>query len=539
MNRQISIPRLVTGTALFVVLFANAAFFRNAMAIFATDATGYAHVLSLAVVQWGVLMVLLSLLSFRRTVKAVVSVLLMLSAVTAYFMDTYNVIIDRDMLVNLLSTDPAESRDLLTLRLCGYIVLLGVLPAVLVTRLEVRPETPVAALRSRAIMITSSLTLALATMLLSSGFYASFIREHKSLRYYSNPVTPLYAAYKLGRDRMTAAAGPPRPIGEDAHRPAKDVQRELVVMVVGETARADRFGLNGYQRDTTPRLAREHLVSFTHVAACGTSTMVSVPCMFAIYDREDFSGAKARSTENLLDVLQHAGINLLWRDNNSDSKGVATRIRTEDFRTPQANASCDPECRDLGMLGGLQEFIDRQSSGDILIVLHQIGSHGPAYFKRYPPSFRKFQPTCETSQLDACDPVAIGNTYDNTILYTDHFLAEVIDLLRANDEHFETAMLYVSDHGESLGESGLYLHGLPYLIAPQVQTRVPMILWLGSNYDDLDLAMLEQMRDLPLSHDHVFHTLLGLFELRSAVYDGKKDLLQMARARSGARREHN
>jgi lipid A ethanolaminephosphotransferase len=185
------------------------------------------------------------------------------------------------------------------------------------------------------------------------------------------------------------------------------------------------------------------------------------------------------------------------------------------------------------MLHGLQAYLDGHPSGDILIVLHQMGSHGPAYHKRYPPAFRTFAPTCESSQLDACTEAEIGNTYDNTIRYTDHFLAEVIELLRANDARFETAMVYLSDHGESLGEAGLYLHGLPYLIAPDTQTHVPLILWFGSNNRDVDVDAVRQLRDLPLSHDNLFHTLLGLFEVGTEIYDADKDILQQARLLSG------
>jgi len=300
-------------------------------------------------------------------------------------------------------------------------------------------------------------------------------------------------------------------------------------MVLGETARADRFSLNGYERETNPELARQGVISFTDVAACGTSTAISVPCMFDVYDQDDFSSEKTEATENALDVLSHAGVNILWRDNNSDSKGVADRIAFEDFRSPELNPVCDGECRDVGMLSGLQNFIDQQKDGDILIVLHQMGSHGPAYYRRYPDAFRVFVPSCDTNELGSCSEDEIGNTYDNTILYTDHFLGQVIDLLRGYDDRFETVMLYASDHGESLGESGVYLHGLPYWLAPNAQTRVPVILWFGRNYRDVDVDAMRQLSDASLSHDNLFHTLLGLFEINSGVYDGSKDLLQKSR----------
>ncbi len=534
-----SVNQVIVGASIFLVLFVNFAFFRNVLETFSQQPWGYAHTGSLAVVLLCVVLLLLSLICFRGTTKPLLVLLFVISAATAYFMDTYNVVIDHDMIANVLATNVAESRDLLTPRLLAYLLLLGILPSAFVVGLDIRPETAAVALRSRALLGGGALLVAVALIFLSSGFYASFFREHKMLRYYTNPATPLYAVYRFSRTKLAVDPGPPKALGEDARIPPADIERELVIMVVGETARADRFALNGYTRDTNPRLAKEDVVSLDHMAACGTSTAISVPCMFAIYGRDEFTGDKAASTENLLDVLKHAGVNLLWRDNNSDSKGVADRIPTEDFRSPQTNSICDEECRDEGMLVGLQDFIDRQASGDILIVLHQMGSHGPAYFKRYPSRFRVFEPTCDTSQLDSCSATQIGNSYDNTILYTDYFLGRVIELLRANDRRFETAMLYVSDHGESLGESGLYLHGLPYFVAPEQQTHVPAIIWLGENFDGVDIDALRKLRETPFTHDYVFHTVLGMFETDSTVYDPEKDMLDLARKAYGARREYH
>ena len=299
-------------------------------------------------------------------------------------------------------------------------------------------------------------------------------------------------------------------------------------MVVGETARADHFSLNGYGRDTNPRLREKNVISFTQFKACGTSTAVSVPCMF-ILDGETKNTLEINKQENLLDVLQRGGVNVLWRDNNSDSKGVANRVQFEDFRSRKMNPLCDTECRDEGMLSGLQDYIDLHPRGDILIVLHQMGNHGPAYFKRYPPAFEKFKPACKESDLSLCSREEIVNAYDNAILYTDHFLAKAIDLLQKNDSRFETALFYVSDHGESLGENGLYLHGLPKTIAPQAQLHVPAVMWFGSRFHAADSPALREKVGLPLSHDNVFHSMLGFFEMQSSIYHPDKDILSQSK----------
>ena len=317
-------------------------------------------------------------------------------------------------------------------------------------------------------------------------------------------------------------------VGVDAAIPASDVDRELIIMVIGEAARADRFSLNGYQRETNPRLRQKNAISFTNFWACGTSTAVSVPCMFLL-DGESKSPALIKTQENLLDVLQRSKVNVLWRDNNSDSKGVASRVPYQDFKSPKVNPVCDTECRDEGMLVGLQSYIDSHPTGDIFIVLHQMGNHGPAYFRRYPPEFEQFKPACKDSDLNRCSREEIGNAYDNAILYTDHFLAKAIELLEKNDSKFETALLYVSDHGESLGENGLYLHGLPKAIAPNAQLHIPAVMWFGSNFHEVNLQALRIKSKIRYTHNNVFHTVLGLLEIKSAIYRPDMDILDKAR----------
>ena len=295
-------------------------------------------------------------------------------------------------------------------------------------------------------------------------------------------------------------------------------------MVVGEAVRADRLSLNGYTRQTTPLLQREDIIKFPEMYSCGTSTAVSVPCMFSIFTRDEYSDNNMKSQENLLDVLHHAGVNILWRDNNSDSKGTALRVPYEDYKSPSRNPICDVECRDEGMLVGLQEYIDRTKYGDILIVLHQMGNHGPAYFKRYPKEFEKFTPVCKTNQLEECSREEIGNAYDNAVLYTDYFLSKVISLLKQNEKSFESAMVYISDHGESIGENNLYLHGLPYFMAPDSQKHVGAILWFGNGFKIDNKALKEKSTEI-FSQDYLFHTILGLLEVDTSIYDKTLDIL--------------
>jgi lipid A ethanolaminephosphotransferase len=524
MNR-LSSTKLIILASTVLVLFYNVAFFRNVVDTYTTSATNLAFLASVALLLGCVIALLFALIDSRYTLKPVLITVFLLSSLAAYFMDSYNVIIDSTMIQNAVMTDLRESTELLNLKLVLYFLLLGAVPGVIIYRITI----PYGSLKSGVItklkFVTVILLLITAVLLLFGKTYAAFFREHKQLRYYTNPVAYIYAADKYLKSVFASRNMPVEPIGLDASVPHLDTHRELTILVVGETARADRFSLNGYARETNPLLKKDNVISFTHMRSCGTSTAVSVPCMFSMYGRSDYDDEKAVTTENLLDVLTHAGIHVLWRDNNSDSKGVALRVQYEDYKSPQSNPDCDIECRDDGMLDGLQDYINAQKHSDILIVLHQMGNHGPAYYKRYPESFEKFTPACKTNQLEECSEEEINNAYDNAILYTDYFLDKVISLLKQNSKEFETALVYMSDHGESLGESGVYLHGLPYFMAPDAQTNVASVLWFGDNYDEIDVDSIRKKANLEYSHDNLFHTILGLMEVRTSLYRRDMDII--------------
>jgi lipid A ethanolaminephosphotransferase len=288
------------------------------------------------------------------------------------------------------------------------------------------------------------------------------------------------------------------------------------------------FQLGGYARPTNPELATvPRLYYFDNVQSCGTSTAVSVPCIFSPRGHED-SVSYAQSHSNLVDALSSAGVNVEWRENNSNSKGVAIRVKTVDFvHDPQA-AGCDGDvCNDESMNSGLATQLEGLRSNSV-IVFHDLGSHGPAYWRRYPPSFEKFKPVCRTSELWTCSKEALVNTYDNTILYTDHVLAQQIRLLQQLSDVADSLLIYVSDHGESLGEHGLYLHGAPYGLAPAEQTRVPLLIWASDGYRrrfSLDESCIQNELHRPLTHDNIYHTVLGAIGVRNAYYRKRLDLL--------------
>jgi len=516
---------LLIAVAFVLTAFGNIAFFSNLLGAYPLTAANAGFLAAAVLLLYGVNLLILLLVCHRRSIKPIVITLLLLSSLAAYFADTYNTIIDDSMIRNALQTDVAESLDLLSPKLLLYVLLLGGLPSYLVYRARIVFQPGWREIFTRMKVSGAVLAGIIGLIIVFSDFSSSFFREHKHLRYYANPGSYINAVAKLAAGHFHPKAHALHAIGTDAHIPEWDTHRELIVLVVGETARADHFSLNGYRRNTNPLLQGEAVTSFTNFWSCGTSTAVSVPCMFSIAGSSGFDNETSRESENLLDVLTHAGVNVLWLDNNSDSKGVAERVDYRSYREPGTNPVCDVECRDEGMLTELQEYINTHPRGDILIVLHQMGNHGPAYYKRYPASFEKFAPVCKSNQLQDCTEEEIGNAYDNAILYTDYFLSRVISLMKKNAEAFETAMFYVSDHGESLGENGMYLHGYPKFIAPEAQRHVAAIIWIGDNFDEIDTAALEGKRDSQFTHDNVFHTVLGFMEIQTSAYRSDLDML--------------
>ena len=513
--------------SLFFVLFDNYTFFTNLLNVYPfTQNSGF--VLSIAVVLFAVTVFIFTLISSRWTTKPLLILTLLVSSLTTYFVDTYHVVIDDGMIRNVVQTNIAESSDLLTVKLFIYLLLLGLLPTWFVYRIPLQYRGWKEELWSKTKTLLIMILVMGVPLFAFSKYYTSFFREHKTLRF---TVNPWYWVYSTGKYiHKTLNSGPiiVKPIGTDANVIPDGKAHKLVIMVVGEAARADHFSLNGYSRDTNPELSREHIINFPKMYSCGTATAQSVPCMFSVYPRSEYSYKKGISTENVLDVLNHTGaVAIAWRDNNSDSKGVAKRIGETDYRTSEHNTVCvEGECRDIGMLVGLDRFIQAHRDKDILIVLHQMGNHGPAYYKRYTHDYERYTPVCKTSQLESCTQEEIVNAYDNALRYTDHFLARTIAFLKQYDNRYRTAMFYMSDHGESLGENGIYLHGLPYFMAPDAQKHIGALFWFGSQWqDDPHIAHLVAHNRDRYSQDNLFHTLLGLFNVQTKVYSKKLDML--------------
>lgn len=474
--------------------------------------------------------ILFSFFSFSAVQKPFLIVVFCATAIASYFMGSYGIVIDQKMITNLFETDVREASEQLTWPLFSHFLLLAVLPStlLLVTRVTYRPWRSELLVRS-GVMLGSAVLL-VAIVMADFKEFVLFGRKNIELRMYINPTYPIYSLSKTVKKNWQGTHGEAlKVVAADAKRPA-NTRRTAVVLVIGEAARAEEFSLNGYPRATNPQLESRDVFSFTEVRSCGTDTAESLPCMFSHLGRVHYSRYEAKRCENLLDILQRAGVQVLWRDNNSGSKGVADRGRYEDLANEKDVALCSSDgCYDEILLRDLWEILS-SNEGEMLIVLHQKGSHGPSYYKRSPKNFKQFLPECTQDDVQDCERQSIINAYDNTIVYTDYVLGKLIDLLKA--QSYATAMLYVSDHGQSLGENNIYLHGLPYAIAPRQQTHIPMIFWASSSYlreKAIDQGLLRKHRADRLNHDYLFHSLLGLFNVTTDVYRPELDLFQSAR----------
>lgn len=460
--------------------------------------------------------------------------LIILSACSQYFMLNYGVVIDKHMLKNAFETDSAEVFGLLSFKMVPYFLFNALLPALLLIIMPVSVTPPavkgkkIRSIRRYVMQLLGSLGLILLLVVSHYQTYASVLREHRYLKQQTLPLSTLIASVGL----LGAAPTIPR----DHQSYATDATQQLppgskprlILFVLGETVRADHLGINGYARNTTPRLARRNLVNFGAISACGTATAISVPCLLSHLTKEHYDDAIAKGSDNLLDVLQRAGVNVLWRNNNSGCKTMCDRVKQDSKYAINSSFHCDDgTCPDLALLEGLkQRILQQDKTKSQLIVLHQQGNHGPEYYKRSLEQYKVFMPECGTNLLNECEQQHIINAYDNAIVSTDLLLDNSITLLETLSNQYDTALVYLSDHGESLGEKGVYLHGLPYWMAPDAQTKVPMLFWLSDNF--VQAAQIDShclQRQTAVSHDNIFDTMLSLFAVKTTTLRPELDLL--------------
>ena len=523
--------------ALYIALALNVAFYRQAWSLLPVNTFHNGLVFfTMPLVAFSVMVICLALASFLRLEKVLTTLFILLSASAQYFIMTFGVIIDRSMITNILDTTPAESYALMSGKMILTLFFTAVLFVALAWWIKIKPATRKwreAGLRAASVLASVLLIVIVAAFFYKD--YASLFRNNKELVKSLNPsnsitaINSWYAHNKM--DNLPLVR-----IGEDAKQKEamkNGPRKNLTILIVGETSRGEDFSLGGYSRETNPRLAQDNVVYFPKTTSCGTATAVSVPCMFSNMPRAHYDEQLAHHQEGLLDIVQRAGIQVQWNENDGGCKGACDRVPHQNMNVLNLPGQCiDGECYDEVLFHDLDNYIDKLN-GDGLIVLHTIGSHGPTYYNRYPKEFRKFTPTCDTNEIQSCSQEQLVNTYDNTVLYVDYIVDKAIKLLQSKQDKFTTSLVYLSDHGESLGENGIYLHGLPYSIAPETQKHVPMLLWLsddyqkryGVNYDCLKKASTQN----EYSQDNLFSTMLGILGVETTEYRAADDILKTCR----------
>lgn len=475
----------------------------------------------------------LQILNWKWTAKIFAILLVFIGGFSSYFVNTLGVIISPDQIQNIAQTDVAEATDLLSLRFGLWTIFFVILPIFLITQVKLKSEKILPLLLKKVLSI--ALPFAVVGGLLFAYYvdFAAIFREHRDLKGMISPQNTISSVMSYYRKKAPKKNLPLVKYGEDAHQ-VQQTQKDLpklMVLVVGETARAESFSLNGYAKNTNPELSKQDILNFSQVSSCGTATAVSVPCMFSGMPRTDYDEQLASHREGLLDIAKRAGYQVTWIDNNSGCKGACDRV--EQYQIPEdlKQKWCkDGECLDGILIDSLKQYlasIPKDDKRPRLVVLHQMGSHGPAYYKRAPEGYQPFKPTCDTNAIQGCSPAELLNSYDNTIVYTDHVLSQMINTLK-EVSNYQTGLWYLSDHGESTGEHGMYLHGSPYSIAPSQQTHIPMIMWFSDGWKQHNLAQvncLNQQTKQKLSQDNLFPSLLSLLDVQTQVINPQLDML--------------
>ncbi len=514
---------LVVSSFIFSAFY-NDLFWKKVAQVYTFDGANIWYFISVFIVLTSVIYIVLSLVNYKYILKPVLILLFIITSFTSYFMNQYGIAIDEQLLSDIFKSGNIKFSDFYSIKFLFDSIIFAILPSFIVYKSKIDYKPLGMHIVYKIFSIFIAVLIIFVNLYIFSNFYISFFKDNRPLRHYTNPTYYFYSVGKFIYDKYRGKNIVVQKIGLDAKLVNRKKPR-LLILVIGNSVRADHLFLNGYKRDTNPILRKYDVISFRNLSSCGTEAKVSVPCMFSILNRSDFSNRDALEKENLLDILKRAGVRVGWIDNSSNTSVVAKRIKD---KSNLHNSCFNAECRDMLMLSSLENYLDKKTK-DTVVVLRQEGSYGSEYYKRYPENFEKFKPVCKKKELDKCSKQSVINAYDNSLLYTDYFLSNVIKVLKENSKNYETAMLYVSDNGESLGEKGVYLHSMSYYIAPKAQRHVGAIAWFGDKFDGIDKDCIKKRATKNYSQDGYFDTVLGLMGVKTGLYTKTKDMFAKCR----------
>lgn len=511
---QISTPTFILVVALGSAVLYHSPLYRFAVTnLDMSSSGGIGTLLTLFVLVFFTNVVILSALAvlFQRLLKPVAMLMAAINAIAVYFIMGYGVVLDKAMMGNVFNTDFAEASAFFHPKLLVYLAALGLFPIWLLARISIRPVSLIK--RIAPLVVVTGLTLGWLV-----GASWTWLWIDKYAKQVGAMVLPWSPIINGARYLSSQLVPPPRitlPAGTFASS-----NKKVVVLIIGESARAQNFSLYGYQRQTNPRMSSlAGLSVIQNTSSCATYTTAALECIL----NHTASGGDGK-WETLTTYLQSSGADVTWRSHNAGEPPmkVLHYQKLEDIKQTCIGEECD---YDGGLLSGLEEHITGLKGPHIFVVLHLTGSHGPAYNTRYPASFEEYKPVCKSVQLQQCTKEELINAYDNSIRYTDHVVGQTINLLKQLDVN--ATLFFIADHGESLGEGRLYLHGTPWLVAPDEQKRIPFIIW--NSKDAIDGSGTKKIVDGIFTQANIFHSVLGAFGMRSPVYKAELDVLSKVR----------
>lgn len=462
---------------------------------------GLVIVISLSILLWLINFLAFTILLFLGGLlgKLIVSFLFICNSIGLYFINTYNVLLDDSMMGNFWNTQYSEASGFFSWSMVLYIIVLGLLPTLYICSVKLKNSG------FKHFFATLGFTLG-SILLVVGGNTQNFTWIDKNAPIIGSLLLPWsYVANSIRWHNQQKKANAKEILLPDAT--LADNSKKAVVLVIGESARRDHFSLYGYPRNTNPLLATIPHLTALQARSNATYTTAGVKAILDSQESDDLY-------EILPNYLYRTGVDVTWRSTNWGEPP----LHIEKIYTATAlQQNCEPYCHyDHILLPQLKETIENSTSNKVLIVLHTSTSHGPQYNTKYPAEFETFTPVCSSVELAHCTQQELINAYDNTIVYTDYLLHNIIEQLQLVTD-FETTLLFVSDHGESLGENGLYMHGVPMAFAPKEQYEIPFLVWTSSA--DRKIKNVQE-----IDQHYVFHSVLKFLDVQSPVYKEEKSI---------------